>query len=465
MGIATSQEDATRGTLQRAITGLRIVAAIMVVAATVLYLGWLAAQSPREFLQLFLNGVIAGSVYALMAIGFAAMYSTVGFFDISYAAMPVLSGFTVFYFNQKASRFSSEFVVGGLGSATIVGAIVALMTGWILRIWAYPALRARLGIPWSKGLIGVIALAAGLYGAALFLRPDQLQGLFAPVVGVGAAAVVLALASFATRRFHPKRTVPRLLSPVLVVVAIAVGAFSAMALHEAADVNLYLGWVLGIVVSGVMAMLYYGGVYRHLAGKERSPLVPMVGSLGIYLAMVALLSIVFTPNAKSLPVPFGSDAWAIGAAYIKPFSLFFISVVAVFFMGFVLVLKKTTLGKEIRAIADDAELAMTVGINVPAVIMIVFSIGAACGAMAGIYVAEDTAFKPTTGLEMLFKGWVASVVGGLGNIYGAILGGLLLGLLENYGVWYVAAEWKNSMAFGVLVVFMLLWPKGLLPRR
>jgi len=191
----------------------------------------------------------------------------------------------------------------------------------------------------------------------------------------------------------------------------------------------------------------------------------MLGSLGIYLAMVALLSITFTPNAKSLPIPFGSDPWAIGATYIKPFSLFFIGVVIVFFAGFVLVLKRTTLGKEIRAIADDNELAMTVGINVPAVIMVVFCIGAACGAMAGIYVAEDTAFKPTTGLEILFKAWVASVVGGLGNIYGALLGGLLLGLLENYAVWYVAAEWKNTLAFGLLIIFMLLWPKGLLPRR
>src|SRR5208282_3789546 len=121
--MVTSQEDAGRGTVQTALAGLRSAGGGTVIVVTIVYLGWLAVQSPREFFQLFLNGTIDGSVYGLMAIGFGVMYSAVGFFDISYAAMPVLSGFTVFYFNQKTSRFVSEFVVGGIVLATIIGAI------------------------------------------------------------------------------------------------------------------------------------------------------------------------------------------------------------------------------------------------------------------------------------------------------------------------------------------------------
>src|SRR5579872_6975078 len=103
--MATSQEVIARSATRTALAGLRPIVAGAVIVATILYLGWLAAQSPREFFQLLLNGMIAGAVYGLLAIGFDAMYSTVGFFDISYATIPVLSGFTVFYFNQKARRF------------------------------------------------------------------------------------------------------------------------------------------------------------------------------------------------------------------------------------------------------------------------------------------------------------------------------------------------------------------------
>ena len=99
--MVTFQDDAGRGTVQTALAGLRSACGGTVIVVTIVYLGWLAAQSPREFFQLFLNGTIDGSVYGLMAIRFGVMYSTVGFFDISYAAMPVLSGFTVFYFNRK----------------------------------------------------------------------------------------------------------------------------------------------------------------------------------------------------------------------------------------------------------------------------------------------------------------------------------------------------------------------------
>ena len=73
--------------------------------------------------------------------------------------------------------------------------------------------------------------------------------------------------------------------------------------------------------------------------------------------------------------------------------------------------------------------------------------------------------RQTTGLLLLLKGWVASVVGGIGNIYGAILGGFVLGLVENYGVWYLASQWKDAFAFVLLIVFLAFLPKGLLPRK
>ena len=77
---------------------------------------------------------------------------------------------------------------------------------------------------------------------------------------------------------------------------------------------------------------------------------------------------------------------------------------------------------------------------------------------------EDIGIRPQMGLLLLLKGWIASVVGGIGNLQGALLGGFLLGMVENYGVWYVPAQWKDAIAFVLLIFFLSFWPKGILPR-
>ena len=137
-------------------------------------------------------------------------------------------------------------------------------------------------------------------------------------------------------------------------------------------------------------------------------------------------------------------------------------------MGFVsllLLLKKTSFGKAVRAIGDDEEVSKVVGINTTAVIAIVFFIGAFFAALAGLLSGHDTAIQPRMGLLLLLKGWIASVVGGIGNLYGAVVGGFILGMIEQFGIWDLAGEWKDVISFVVLILFLSLWPKGLLPRK
>jgi branched-chain amino acid transport system permease protein len=77
---------------------------------------------------------------------------------------------------------------------------------------------------------------------------------------------------------------------------------------------------------------------------------------------------------------------------------------------------------------------------------------------------QDTAIQPRLGLLLILKGWIASVVGGIGNLHGAVVGGFVLGLVESYGIWYVPAQWKDVIAFALLVTFLAFRPRGLLPR-
>ena len=125
----------------------------------------------------------------------------------------------------------------------------------------------------------------------------------------------------------------------------------------------------------------------------------------------------------------------------------------------------TNFGRTVRAIGDDEEVSKVVGINTTVIIAIVFFIGAIFAALGGLLSGHDTAIQPRMGLLLLLKGWTASVVGGIGNLYGAILGGFLLGLLEQFGIWDLAGEWRDVVSFVVLILFLSFWPNGILPRK
>ena len=191
----------------------------------------------------------------------------------------------------------------------------------------------------------------------------------------------------------------------------------------------------------------------------------LVASLGILLAITAFITIVFQSAPRPLPEPFGNDPWTIWGANIKGFNVFTIGVALTGFMGLLLLLKKTPFGRAVRAIGDDEEVSKVVGINTTVIIAVVFFIGAVFAAMAGLLSGHDTAIQPRMGLLLLLKGWIASVVGGIGNLYGAIAGGFILGMLEQFGIWDLAGEWKDVISFVVLILFLSFWPLGLLPRK
>lgn len=118
-----------------------------------------------------------------------------------------------------------------------------------------------------------------------------------------------------------------------------------------------------------------------------------------------------------------------------------------------------------RAVADDPLAASVVGINPNKIIMIAFAIGSALAGMAGVLIAYETNLEPTMGFNAILKGIIASIIGGIGSIPGAILGGYFLGLAENLGIWKIQAGWKDAIAFGILILFLLFRPQGILGKK
>lgn len=115
-----------------------------------------------------------------------------------------------------------------------------------------------------------------------------------------------------------------------------------------------------------------------------------------------------------------------------------------------------------RAVSDDPIAANVVGINPERIIRASFAIGSGLAAAAGILISYETNIEPTMGFSAILKGIIASIVGGIGSVPGAVLGGFFLGLAENIGVWQISAAWKDAIAFAILIIFLLIRPWGFL---
>ena len=395
--------------------------------------------------------------------GFTIVYSTVWFFDLYYGAAATLGAYGVFYLRSHESlgaryTFDSPFING------LFAAIVAGVVAWAFHTAFYGRLRSRYSPRILRVGWGVVSGAAGVYTGVILSYPTQLHITLAPAVGILTALAVGWLILRTYRRIfgNPGSIFVLIVS---VIAAGAVGAYCGLLVAGAPSAKLYLSWAVSCLLAGSVGLAIYRGLYIFMRQRAKSPLVMLVASLGILLAITAIVTIVFRSTARPLPDPFGSVPWIIGGASIKGFNVFTIGVALAGFASLSYILKRTSFGKAVRAIGDDEEVSKVIGINTTVIIAVVFFIGAAFAALAGVLSGHDTAIQPRMGLLLLLKGWIASVVGGIGNLYGAIVGGFILGLLEQFGIWDLAGEWKDVISFIVLIVFLAFWPNGLLPRK
>ncbi|MXW23156.1 MAG: branched-chain amino acid ABC transporter permease [Chloroflexi bacterium] len=437
--------------------------AIALTAATVAYLGWKVVESPEQALQFAFNGLSVGAIYALLAMGFTLVYSTVWFFDLYYGAAAAIGAYGVYYLRSQEA-LGGQYEVSHPSLNIAFGVITAAVVAWALHTRYYRRLSRRYGERTVTVAGGVIAALAGLYMAVVLTFPTEMNTLLSPALGAIVALIVYAVVRRGYRAAFGAPD-PGVVLATATAVAVVAGGAVALALAGADGSRLYLSWAVSCLLAGAVGLALYRGLYVYMLERARSPLIMLVATLGVLLALTAATTIVFEATPRPLPDAFGSEPWTIGGANIKGFNVFTIVMAFVGFAGLWVLLRRTSFGKSVRAVGDDEEVSKVVGINTTVVIAVVFFIGAAYAAFAGILTGHDTAIQPRMGLLLLLKGWIASVVGGIGNLYGAIVGGFVLGMIEQFGIWDLAGEWRDVVSFGVLILFLSFWPKGLLPRR
>jgi branched-chain amino acid transport system permease protein len=182
----------------------------------------------------------------------------------------------------------------------------------------------------------------------------------------------------------------------------------------------------------------------------------------VFIFIQNLIQLIYGAQILTLrtgPVIEGHHLW--GAVITNTQCIIIIASLVLFALTWFFI-QKTKLGKAIRAVSDDPVGARVVGINSEKIIMIAFAIGSAFAGAAGILISLETNIEPTMGMNAILKGIVASIVGGIGSIPGALLGGLFIGLSENLGIWKIDAGWKDAISFIILIIFLLIKPSGIM---
>jgi branched-chain amino acid transport system permease protein len=239
---------------------------------------------------------------------------------------------------------------------------------------------------------------------------------------------------------------------------VMLGAFIAYTLIVNLKMNFIVAFILSVAICAIIAVLIELIGYRPLRKARR--LAPTISGLGIAFLIQAIVQLIWGTDPRSYPrtVEVGFNIFG---ARITNIQIIIIIVSTILLLALRWVVYKSSLGFKIRAAADDLEMTAMLGINSNYVISCVFAIGGALAAAAGILVAWDTSLVTTIGLTITMKSFVAVILGGFGSIDGAIIGGMIIGFAENFGVWFIPAVWKDSIAYIILVIVLLIRPSGI----
>ncbi|HOJ63808.1 MAG TPA: branched-chain amino acid ABC transporter permease [Spirochaetota bacterium] len=226
-------------------------------------------------------------------------------------------------------------------------------------------------------------------------------------------------------------------------------------------ISLIIGICFGVTLGVSVEIL----AYKPLRNAPR--LAPLLSAIGVSIILSNLAAFLFGTKSKKFQYPFDNTPITISGISISPNQLMILILSLILMVGLKIFIDKTKTGKAMRAASENQKVASLMGININRIISITFAIGSGLAVIAGVLIALDYKVYPTMGTMAGLKAFIAAVVGGIGNISGAMLGGIILGLLETFGtaVLGLPVGFKDIIAFGVLIIILLFKPEGILGKK
>lgn len=239
------------------------------------------------------------------------------------------------------------------------------------------------------------------------------------------------------------------------------GAFVGLFLVTYLKLNIFVAMLGAALTGAILGIILERVALRPLRRKAVSHLAPLISTIGVSIFLESVALKFFGPQSRDFPSAF-SAVYNLGPMRI---SLVQVVILAISFSLMVVLrfwLAKTKIGKALRATAENIETANLLGVNTNRIIVLTVALASALGAVAGVLVGLSTnAVEPTMGITMGLKGLAVLILGGMGNITGAMLGGLILGIAEVFSVAYGSSSYRDAVAFGMIILILFIRPQGL----
>ncbi|GAA1554377.1 hypothetical protein GCM10009804_09050 [Kribbella hippodromi] len=431
-----------------------------------------------QFIQQLVNGLTLGSLYALIAVGYTVVYGIVQLINFAHGevfmigAFGALSTYLLFFNGHTSILILPVMIIGAMiasvGTAVLMERVAyrplrnaprlaPLITAIGISVFLQEFIRLFYEQPaWTVVVFAGLAVAVGYLAGRLVGKTDLNHPISkwydrGPLLGGAGGAVALWIVA---------RLLNRELNPLLIIGVIVVGAL----------VGTGIGWLTSLAVR---------------RNARTTPSMQSVAAAALGGAVVAelgwvifksLITKVDWPSAK-LRIPFPQidvvtgKALQVGGVTIQRSAIFTIAALAVCAVLLWYFINRTRIGRGMQAVSQDPDTARLMGINVDRIIVVAFALGAVLAAIAGVSQGlQNTNIEFRMGFLAGLKAFTAAVLGGIGNIYGAVVGGLVLGVVEAMATQYIPGQfggstWKDVWAFVILILVLVFRPQGLLGAR
>ncbi|UOF91141.1 branched-chain amino acid ABC transporter permease [Fodinisporobacter ferrooxydans] len=240
-----------------------------------------------------------------------------------------------------------------------------------------------------------------------------------------------------------------------------VGAYIGTVFYVSMHTNFVLAFALALLLTAGLGMI----VQKILRPLEKMDLIyMMLGTLGIGIVLQNLSIIIWGPDGIAVPFPINNTPWMVKGISIAPYTLVIVGVAALIVIALQLFLNRTKIGLAMRASAQERDMSLALGMNVGLMNGLTLAIGSALAACAGMLVGPVFYVSPDMSTSVGINGFAAAILGGFGSMPGAIVGGLVFGILEQLVATQVSA-WSEVIAFVIFVVVLIFKPSGIVGER
>lgn len=244
-------------------------------------------------------------------------------------------------------------------------------------------------------------------------------------------------------------------------VSVTVAAYALYWFFSLLGLSFPIAIILTLILAGLFGLAINRFLYLPLQNRKASNVILLIASIAILIFFQNLIQLIFGADVKTIHYLGVSKGFNFLGAIITPLQGILILTSIILLIALYTFMKKTKLGRNMRAVSDNKELASIMGVNSRKISDYSFILGSILAGVAGILIGLEQNLEPVMGTSLMIKGFTGSIIGGITSVPSSILGSYIVGLAENFGIWWLPSGYKDAIAFILLFIFLLFKPNGL----